>query len=176
MTTFDVQKARNYINLQWSIPGGIVPSPVLDSLYKYIRVPNQSPQYPGYLDADAKTAAGILRDWVNSYNIKTVKAEVKQSTKPIRTPILLVTVDGTKSNPTEVLMYGHFDKQPPMEPWSGDLKPYLLFYLPFNLFSQKKTWKESRFLLLFAYMCLIMMKSLASCTGVAQLMTGTQYH
>eukprot|EP01127_Copromyxa_protea_P005465 TRINITY_DN15394_c0_g1_i1.p1 TRINITY_DN15394_c0_g1~~TRINITY_DN15394_c0_g1_i1.p1 ORF type:complete len:478 (+),score=151.72 TRINITY_DN15394_c0_g1_i1:196-1434(+) len=49
--------------------------------------------------------------------------ELKQM--PGLTPLIFITIEGTKADAKTVLMYGHLDKQPPLtETWAEGLHPY----------------------------------------------------
>ncbi len=44
---------------------------------------------------------------------------------PDRTPVIFMTLPGTSEDSPTVLLYGHLDKQPPLEnAWKEGLHPY----------------------------------------------------
>lgn len=92
---------------------------VLPTLEAYIRIPNQSPlfdrdwQAHGHMDR----AAALFLEWARSRPIAGLKVEVVRL--PGRTPLIMAEVPGTA--PGEVLLYGHFDKQPEFTGWAQGL-------------------------------------------------------
>ena len=96
----------------------------LPSLMDYIRIPNLSPSYDpdwnknGYLE----NAAKHLYDWVSTQNVSGLKAEiVKDSDK---TPLLFIEIaPSAVQDKKSILMYGHFDKQPPFTGWKDGYGP-----------------------------------------------------
>jgi len=95
----------------------------LPALQDFIRIPNLSKMFDqewatnGLLDK----AANFLADWIKKQDIKGAKIEVLK--EPNLTPLLFVEIDGSAPNDPTILMYGHFDKQPPMTGWSEGLGP-----------------------------------------------------
>ncbi len=110
-----VDADQSSLEQQWE--AGIVPL-----LEEYIRIPCVSPlfdprwQEHGYIDR----ALALLADWATRQQLPGMRVEQLQL--PGRTPLLLVEVPGTV--PGEVLLYGHLDKQPPMEGWRERLGPW----------------------------------------------------
>jgi len=111
----DIVSATRRIDSEWT--GSIVPC-----LESYIRVPNKSPlfdpewQAHGHMDR----AAAVLVEWCRSQQITGLTVEVIRL--PGRTPLLFAEVPGTA--PGEVLLYGHFDKQPEFTGWDAGLDPW----------------------------------------------------
>ena len=97
-------------------------SSIQPSLEAYIRVPNKSPTFDkdweahGHMDR----AAAILLDWCRKQPIKGLKVELVRL--PGRTPVIFAEVPGTAQG--EVLLYGHFDKQPEFTGWLPGLDPW----------------------------------------------------
>ena len=95
---------------------------ILPCLQDYIRIPNRSPlfdanwQAHGHMDR----AAALLVGWCRAQPLKGLIVEVIRL--PGRTPLLYVEVPGTA--PGEVLLYGHFDKQPEFSGWESGLDPW----------------------------------------------------
>jgi acetylornithine deacetylase/succinyl-diaminopimelate desuccinylase-like protein len=94
----------------------------LPSLAEYIRIPCCSPlfdpdwQRNGHLErAMAHVAA-----WVRSRPIAGLRVETLRLAG--RTPLLLLEAPGSRAG--SVLVYGHLDKQPPMEGWRPGLGPW----------------------------------------------------
>jgi len=111
----DSKKAGTFVDEVWE-------SSIIPALTKYIEIPNLSPAFDpdwkknGHMDA----AAGLISDWVKSRQVSGLtieKVELKG-----RTPVLYMEVPGASDE--TVLLYGHLDKQPPMEGWSDGLGPW----------------------------------------------------
>jgi acetylornithine deacetylase/succinyl-diaminopimelate desuccinylase-like protein len=104
---------------------------ILPALHDYIAIPNVSPAFdPGWAEAGhMDQAVELARRWCKSRPISHMTVEVVRLEG--RTPVLLVEVPpaGTSSvadhDPHDtVLLYGHLDKQPPMEGWREGLGPW----------------------------------------------------
>ena len=107
-------------------------------LKKYISIPNQSPDYDPDIHTNGlqEQACDLLVDWVKEQNVKDLTLRVfkngNDEMKSVdddckRTPLIFMELPA--SNPDKykhtVLMYGHFDKQPPLtNDWAKDLGPY----------------------------------------------------
>jgi acetylornithine deacetylase/succinyl-diaminopimelate desuccinylase-like protein len=118
MTTgiaMDIDRTRRLIEQAWR--GDILPA-----LREYITIPNQSPAYDphwydnGHMDHAVELVAG----WIRSQAIPGLTLDVVQMAG--RTPLLCVEVPG--DSPETVLLYGHLDKQPPMDGWHEGLGPW----------------------------------------------------
>ena len=111
----DVIAARRFIEHTWA--ESIVPT-----LQEYIAIPNQSPAYDpdwqqhGYMDG----AVEVVTRWIRAQLVAGLQVEVLQLAG--RTPLICVEVPGDSSE--TVLLYGHLDKQPPMDGWSDGLGPW----------------------------------------------------
>ena len=111
----DVLTARRCIEQAWA--ESIVPT-----LQEYIAIPNQSPafdpewQQNGYLDS----AVELVTRWIRAQQVADLQLDVLQLAG--RTPLICVEVPGDSAE--TVLLYGHLDKQPPMEGWSDGLGPW----------------------------------------------------
>lgn len=111
----DATRTRRFIEQMWG--DSIVPN-----LEEYIAIPNQSPAYDpewqqnGFLDA----AVELIAKWIRVQGIAGLKLEVLQVAG--RTPLICVEVPGESSE--TVLLYGHLDKQPPMDGWHDGLGPW----------------------------------------------------
>ena len=98
---------------------------ILPTLEKYIRIPNESPQFDrdwrahGYMES----AVQLAEDWVRRQEIAGASVEVWRLGE--RTPTLFIEVPGTPGlEGVTALLYGHLDKQPPMLPWAEGLGPW----------------------------------------------------
>ena len=99
----------------------------LPTLQDYIAVPARSPMFDPAWEANGHLgrAARMLRDWAASRGIPGMHVELLEL--PGLTPLLLVEIDATEAALAAhtVVLYGHLDKQPEMEPWSPGLGPWL---------------------------------------------------
>lgn len=117
----DPKQVISYIESSWK-------RDVEKTLIDYIETPNQSPDYDpkihenGYQEAAYK----LLTDWTEKQNVKGLTMEILHDKN--RTPLIYIEVEATGNkllSSTTVLMYGHFDKQPPLtNDWDEDLHPY----------------------------------------------------
>jgi acetylornithine deacetylase/succinyl-diaminopimelate desuccinylase-like protein len=111
----DVALTRRFVEETWA-------ESILPTLQEYITIPNQSPgfdpewQQHGHMDA----AVELIASWIRRQGIADLNLEVVQIAG--RTPLLCVEVPGDASE--TVLLYGHLDKQPPMEGWHDGLGPW----------------------------------------------------
>lgn len=95
---------------------------IVPELEAYIRIPNKSPAFDPDWEKNGhmQQAAEQLLRWVRSFEVKGASAEI--FTLPGRTPALLIDIAGqAKGN---VLLYGHYDKQPEFTGWSDGLSPW----------------------------------------------------
>lgn len=100
----------------------------MQTLEEYIRIENQSPFYDPEWASNGlqEQAAELLVAWVKRQDVKGLTIEIIKEEG--RTPLIFAEVEGAvdgadASNP--VLLYGHFDKQPPLtDTWDADLHPY----------------------------------------------------
>ncbi|HUO79615.1 MAG TPA: M20/M25/M40 family metallo-hydrolase [Steroidobacteraceae bacterium] len=111
----DAAAAARRIDLEWS-------GSILSSLESYIRVPNKSPLFDPDWEAHGhmERAAALLVDWCRRQPVAGLKVEIVRL--PGRTPVIFAEVPGTA--PGEVLLYGHFDKQPEFTGWGAGLDPW----------------------------------------------------
>ncbi len=111
----DANRARSFIERTWT--DSIVPA-----LQEYITIPNQSPafdpdwQQHGHMEA----AVELVTKWIGAQEVRGLQLEVLRLAG--RTPLICVEVPGDA--PETVLLYGHLDKQPPMDGWSAGLGPW----------------------------------------------------
>lgn len=111
--------STEFIETQWAA--------ALPTLMDYIAVPARSPMF----DADWETtghiatAARMLADWARDQPIDGMTVELVD--RPGLTPVLLLEIPATDPTLADrtVVMYGHLDKQPEMEPWSPGLGPWI---------------------------------------------------
>jgi acetylornithine deacetylase/succinyl-diaminopimelate desuccinylase-like protein len=111
----DASRTRRFVEQTWS-------DCIIPALEEYVAIPNQSPAYDpdwqqhGHMDA----AVELITKWIRLQGIAGLKLEVLQLAG--RTPLICVEVLGNSSE--TVLLYGHLDKQPPMEGWHEGLGPW----------------------------------------------------
>ncbi|MES1915968.1 MAG: hypothetical protein MHM6MM_007839 [Cercozoa sp. M6MM] len=100
---------------------------VVPALMDYMRVPNQSPAF----DADWATnglqeqALQVITGWIDAQEVQGLAYRVV--TKDGLTPLLIVEIASFQCDSDDsVLMYGHFDKQPPLDQslWNDGLSPH----------------------------------------------------
>jgi acetylornithine deacetylase/succinyl-diaminopimelate desuccinylase-like protein len=91
-------------------------------LKQYIRIPNKSPLFdPDWAqNGHMFKAAALLQGWCKRQSVQGLEIETLQLTG--RTPVLFLTIPG--SAPGNVLLYGHFDKQPEFTGWDEGLSPW----------------------------------------------------
>lgn len=97
---------------------------IIPTLKEYIAIPNQSPAFDPDWRTNGHTEAAVqLFDaWATQQPIKGLK--VSRFQLDDRTPVLFMSLPATDPNLGTVLLYGHLDKQPPMEPWRDGLGPW----------------------------------------------------
>lgn len=99
----------------------------LPVLMDYIAIPARSPMFDAEWETTGhiRRAAVLLRDWAVAQVIPGMSVELVEV--PGLTPVLFIEVPATDQALADhtVLMYGHLDKQPEMEPWSPGLGPWL---------------------------------------------------
>lgn len=95
---------------------------IVPALEAYIRIPNVSPafepdwQAQGHMDR----AADLVAAWMQTHG--PAEATVDVIRLPGRTPLVLADAPGEAAG--SVLLYGHLDKQPPMDGWLDGLGPW----------------------------------------------------
>jgi acetylornithine deacetylase/succinyl-diaminopimelate desuccinylase-like protein len=111
----DGQRLRACVEKSWN-------ESILPALHEYVAIPNQSQAFDrnwresGHMER----AVALIAGWMGRQAVPGMKLDVLRSEG--RTPLIVAEVPGA-SNET-VLLYGHLDKQPPMEPWADGLGPW----------------------------------------------------
>ncbi|VFM96057.1 MAG: Acetylornithine deacetylase/Succinyl-diaminopimelate desuccinylase [Candidatus Kentron sp. G] len=116
-----VPESRGFIHDFWE-------TRILPALMAYIRIPNQSPAFDpawetnGYMDQ----AVRLAHEWCVRHGPEDMSAEIISSEH--RTPVLLLEIPARgapEQSRGAVLLYGHLDKQPPLEEgvWRKGLGP-----------------------------------------------------
>ena len=97
----------------------------LPALTRYVAIPSLSPMFDahwqesGYLEE----ALVLLVEWCQERRLKSFEVGVQRLEG--RTPMLVVSVGATNDKTVTVVLYGHFDKQPPLGEWSEGLDPFV---------------------------------------------------
>jgi acetylornithine deacetylase/succinyl-diaminopimelate desuccinylase-like protein len=91
----------------------------LEGLKSFVRVPNVSPEYdPEFLtNGLINRAVNVVKTWIEAQGITGLTTQVLAD--PGREPLLVVKIPGTSSAPP-LLIYGHLDKMPPLDPAGWD--------------------------------------------------------
>lgn len=111
----DLNTTRQFVETAWT-------EQIIPTLQEYLTIPNQSPLYDpnwntnGYLDQ----ATDLIATWIRSQNVPGLTLDVERL--PGRTPLLFIEIPGDAQE--TVLLYGHLDKQPPMDGWHAGLGPW----------------------------------------------------
>ena len=111
----DLNTTRQFVETTWT-------EKIIPALQEYLTIPNQSPLYDpnwntnGYLDQ----ATDLIANWIRSQNVPGLTLDVVRL--PGRTPLLFIEIPGDTQE--TVLLYGHLDKQPPMDGWNDGLGPW----------------------------------------------------
>ena len=111
----DLNTTRQFVETTWT-------EKIIPALQQYLAIPNQSPLYDadwntnGYMDR----ATDLIADWIRAQNVPGLTLDVVRLAG--RTPVLFVEVPGDSRE--TVLLYGHLDKQPPMDGWNEGLGPW----------------------------------------------------
>lgn len=98
---------------------------VLPLLEIFARIPDLSPAFdPGWESAGhLDEAARLLAGWASERAIPGIEVEVVRL--PGLTPTVVVDVPASDPSITgTALVYGHYDKQPPFDGWTGNRSPW----------------------------------------------------
>ena len=108
---------RDFVSANWD-------DVVVPLLETYIRIPNKSPAFDenwethGYM----QEAAELFLSNVDRYRL--ANATKKLVKLPNRTPVITVEVSATQGISGNVLLYGHYDKQPEFTGWNEGTGPW----------------------------------------------------
>ncbi|NYH78919.1 acetylornithine deacetylase/succinyl-diaminopimelate desuccinylase-like protein [Actinopolyspora biskrensis] len=114
----DHAAVNTFVRQQWD-------SSVVSSLSRLIEIPAVSPGFDPEWEANGQldSAIGHVREWIEARGLTGARTEVVRL--PGRSPLLLVDVPATDGASDETaLLYGHLDKQPPMDGWSAGFGPW----------------------------------------------------
>jgi acetylornithine deacetylase/succinyl-diaminopimelate desuccinylase-like protein len=113
-------------DLDRALVEGLWEEDVLPALADYTTLPCLSPAFDPDWSAHGAIAEAATRlaDWVARRPVPGTSVELVEF--PGRTPVLLVEADATADDIDQgtVLVYGHFDKQPPQGTWRDGLDPF----------------------------------------------------
>jgi acetylornithine deacetylase/succinyl-diaminopimelate desuccinylase-like protein len=115
MAALAVEGARHFVDALWD-------ESILPALTGYVAIPAKSPHFDPDWQAHGQLdrAVALAEAWCRAQPIRGLAVEVVRL--PGRTPLLLLEVPGQGDD--TVLLYGHLDKQPEMEPWAEGLGPW----------------------------------------------------
>jgi acetylornithine deacetylase/succinyl-diaminopimelate desuccinylase-like protein len=111
----DGTTTHKFVEDVWT--GSIVPT-----LQQYVTIPNQSPAYDPQWQQNGhmERAVELIANWIRAQDVPGLQLEVVRLQG--RTPLLFIDVPGESTD--TVLLYGHLDKQPPMDGWNEGLGPW----------------------------------------------------
>ncbi|HYI60396.1 MAG TPA: M20/M25/M40 family metallo-hydrolase [Acidimicrobiales bacterium] len=127
---YDATAGRELVEGAWE-------AQIIPALHDYIRIPNVSPEYDaGWAEAGhMDRAVELVRAWMAARPVDGLTVEVVRL--PGRTPVILAEVPASPGAGTgapaatrhddpgdTVLLYGHLDKQPPLDGWRPGLGPW----------------------------------------------------
>ena len=91
---------------------------------EYIRIPNLSRSYDNEWNSNGllEKAADFIKNWILAQGVQGLSMNFLQEKG--RSPTLFVEIQPFNSSSNKnVMMYGHFDKQPHMTGWLDGLSP-----------------------------------------------------
>ncbi len=116
---YDAAFAASLVDVTWD-------EEIVPALADYIRIPNISPEYdPGWAEAGhMDRAVELVRAWLAARAVDGLTVEVVRLEG--RTPVIYCEIPASADDRTNdtVLLYGHLDKQPPMDGWREGLAPF----------------------------------------------------
>jgi acetylornithine deacetylase/succinyl-diaminopimelate desuccinylase-like protein len=101
------------------------PADIVPLLVEYAKIPGLSPAYDPEWEAHGRLeeTADLLADWARARPLDGATVEVVRIAG--LTPTVVVEVPATDAGATgTVLIYGHYDKQPPFEGWTEGRGPW----------------------------------------------------
>jgi acetylornithine deacetylase/succinyl-diaminopimelate desuccinylase-like protein len=119
---YDPSHASALVDVTWD-------DEIVPALTDYIRIPNVSPEYDaGWAEAGhMDRATELVAAWMAARPLTGLEVEVVRLEG--RTPLIWAEVPAPGGEPGDttadtVLLYGHLDKQPPMDGWRDGLGPW----------------------------------------------------
>ncbi|MDC7694236.1 M20/M25/M40 family metallo-hydrolase [Asticcacaulis sp. DXS10W] len=113
----DFVEFQRFIDAEWA-------GPAMRTLQDYIAIPVQSPAFDddwetnGFMDE----AVGLLAGWASRQILDIPGATIEILSSPGVTPAIYIDIPGRLVQ--TVLIYGHLDKQPPMDGWTNGRGPW----------------------------------------------------
>jgi acetylornithine deacetylase/succinyl-diaminopimelate desuccinylase-like protein len=97
---------------------------IVPTLTRYIEIPNKSPMFDAQWQSHGHmhTAVRLLADWCAASGVRNLTHEIVEL--PERTPLLFCEVAASAPGAPDVLLYGHYDKQPEFTGWHAGLGPW----------------------------------------------------
>ncbi len=113
---YPTERISRHVDAVWS-------QRIVPSLREYIRIPNKSPAFDPQWQASGhmESAVTLLADWARAEAPADASIEIIRL--PERTPLLYIELPGTGAQ-GNLLLYGHYDKQPEFEGWEAGLAPW----------------------------------------------------
>ncbi|TQM10351.1 acetylornithine deacetylase/succinyl-diaminopimelate desuccinylase-like protein [Pseudoxanthomonas sp. 3HH-4] len=107
----DLSALQDFIEDLWS-------SHVMPTLMSYIAIPCESPAFDPAWEANGymERAVELMAAWSRDQLTAIPGASIEVVRLDSRTPVIFIEIPGDECVP--VLLYGHLDKQPPMEGWT----------------------------------------------------------
>ena len=106
---------NNFIASKWN-------ESIFSTMQEYIRIPNISPEYDHDWEAGGHMtrAANLVSDWIDTQHVSGLTKRIVKTGG--ETPLIFIEIAGTILE--TVLLYGHIDKQPPLEGWREGLSAF----------------------------------------------------
>jgi len=107
----DTHRLQRFIERTWD-------ADVMPALVDYIAIPCESPAFDPDWEATGHMARAVdlMVCWARDKLDSVIGASVDVVRLPARTPVIFIDIPGDVAAP--VLIYGHLDKQPPMDGWA----------------------------------------------------------
>ncbi len=114
----NLEQVKKTISTHWS-------DYILDTLKEYIKIPNLSPQFDPDWEENGHMhkAAALFADSARTFEIEELSLRIVEL--PSRTPLLFLDVPAANGGEGNVLLYGHFDKQPEFDGWHPGKGPWI---------------------------------------------------
>lgn len=112
------EQTKDFLQQHWN-------SWVLATLQEYTTIPNVSPLFDPDWDSHGymEQAAHLLVDSISNVKIQGISHRIIQL--PNCTPLILIEVEAFQSGHGNVLLYGHYDKQPAFTGWDDGKGPWI---------------------------------------------------
>lgn len=114
----DIDKCREFVLNKWD-------NEIIKELSDYIEIPNQSPLFDKEWDNNGyqEQVVDLMMKWAKAQNVENLTLRVEKDEG--KTPLIFGIVEGASDTNETILMYGHMDKQPPLDGlWNEGLGPY----------------------------------------------------